>query len=114
MNTEQFAEWWRRTGEQELRQILFWRWDPLGVADCFPDTADEYDGYAPQLVKLLRADATEAEIAAHLAEVEHETMGLSWPRPEALADLAAFLKGWYESSVASRGSSGDSPDAAMP
>jgi hypothetical protein len=106
VNTEQFAEWWRQTGHHELKQILFWRWDPIGVADDFPETADEYDSYAPQLVELLHADATEAEIAAHLAEIEHETIGLSRRRPNALAELASFLKGWFEASVASWEKSG--------
>jgi hypothetical protein len=38
LTTNEFARWWRETGEHELRQELLWSWDPLGVADPFPNT----------------------------------------------------------------------------
>jgi hypothetical protein len=58
LTTEEFARWWKETGEHELRQILLWRRDPIGVADFFPNTAEEYDGYAPQIVQSLRNGAS--------------------------------------------------------
>jgi hypothetical protein len=50
-------------------KLLLWRWDPIGVADYFPDTADEYDGYAPQVVHVLRAGGDADAITAHLVEL---------------------------------------------
>ena len=55
---EEFALWWSETGERELRQLLFWKWDPIGVNPFFPRTADEYDGYATQVVTALRTGAS--------------------------------------------------------
>lgn len=49
------ARWWDETGDYELRQILHWRWDPIGVANVFPYAADEYGNYAPTIVDALRA-----------------------------------------------------------
>ncbi len=43
LSTEDFARWWKETGEHELRQILFWKWDPIGAFDSSPNTTDEYD-----------------------------------------------------------------------
>lgn len=74
---QQFAHWWTETGEHELRQVLYWRRDPLGVSDAFPNTADEYDRYAPQIVSALRAGAAEDDIAKILRTIEREQMGLS-------------------------------------
>lgn len=41
LTTDEFARWWHETGEHELRQLLLWRWDPIGVADYFPNTVGE-------------------------------------------------------------------------
>jgi len=57
LDADEFARWWKETGEHELRQILFWKWDPIGVSDIFPNTADDYDGYAPPIVSALRKGA---------------------------------------------------------
>src|SRR3954469_17567813 len=96
LTAEQFAAWWRATGEHELRQVLLWRWDPLGVAEHFPNTADEYDGYAPQVVQALRKGASETELAEMLAGFEREAMGLSAPAATRLRPLAASLRLWFE------------------
>jgi hypothetical protein len=98
LTRDQFARWWREAGERELRQLLFWRWDPIGVADSFPFTADEYDGYAPGVVALLRAGASEEDVADHLAFVERETIGVLDDETRC-AEVAALLTGWYANSV---------------
>jgi hypothetical protein len=98
LTTEEFARWWHETGEHELRQLLLWRWDPIGVADYFPNTADEYDGYAPQLVQALRKGADGEAVAAHLREVERESMGGPFTSPTRLEDLGTLVRYWYENS----------------
>jgi hypothetical protein len=82
LTREQFARWWRETGELELRQILFWRWDPPGV------------------VALLRAGASEDDLADHLGFVERETMLLSSDDPDRRAEVAQLLASWFGNSVA--------------
>jgi hypothetical protein len=101
----QFAVWWRQTGERELRQLLYWRWDPLNVSTEFPYTWGEYDGYAPQIVSALRRGATRDEIAAALREFETKPMGLGEPAAERqagyadqLAAMADRIAVWFENS----------------
>jgi hypothetical protein len=101
LTTEQFARWWNETGEHELRQILYWRWDPIGVSDNFPNTADEYDGYAPQVVQALRKGGSPEEFARALSGFEHDAMGLGGIPLERLEALSSLLVEWYENSQAS-------------
>jgi len=98
LTRDQFARWWREAGERELRQMLYWRWDPIGVADQFPVAADEYDDYGPGVVALLRAGASEEDVADHLAFVERETIGVL-QQPERCAAVAALLASWFANSV---------------
>ncbi len=99
LTADEFARWWKETGEHELRQILFWRWDPVGVAHYFPNTADEYDDYAPQLVQLLRRGGTAEDVAGYLLRIEREQMGLS--QIGEVEDVAALIESWF----------GNSPDS---
>jgi hypothetical protein len=98
LEREDFARWWRETGEYELRQVLYWKWDPLGMNDAFPNTADEYDGYAPEVVSLLTRDASPAEIVGLLATIERERMGLERQRTDQLQALVSELSVWFEHS----------------
>ncbi|HEX2703323.1 MAG TPA: hypothetical protein VHM72_07825 [Solirubrobacteraceae bacterium] len=98
LSTQEFAEWWRKTGERELRQVLYWRWDPIGVSREFPYATDEYDGYAPQIVSALRARATQDEIADALRSIEKDQMGLATASAEHLGAVAAYVVEWYENS----------------
>ena len=109
LTREQFARWWRETGERELRQILFWRWDPIGVSYLFPTAADEYDSYGPATVALIRAGASEDDIADHLGFVERETMGLSRDDPDHRLEVAQLLMRWFETSVNAWEHSGPEP-----
>jgi hypothetical protein len=92
LTTEECARWWRETGEHELRQLLLWRWDPIGVAGYFPHTAD-----APQIVQVLRTDADADAIAAHLRDVERQSMDGPLTSPEGLNYLGSLIREWYES-----------------
>jgi hypothetical protein len=100
LTREEFARWWRDTGEDELRQILYWRWDPIGVSDSFPVAVDEYDNYGPGVVALLRGGASEEDMADHLGFVARETIGMPNDDPEARAEAAALLATWFSNSVA--------------
>jgi hypothetical protein len=58
-----------------IHAVLIKEWDPIGVADE-PMAQDEYDSYIPVVLRLLREGADDAEIAAHLAKIETQEMGL--------------------------------------
>jgi hypothetical protein len=59
-----------------VREILFREWDPIGVKG-YEACRDEYDSYAPTLVRHLREGADEHRIAAHLTRLARDAMGLS-------------------------------------
>jgi hypothetical protein len=96
LSTDEFARWWKETGETELRQLLYWTWDPIGVNESFPYTADEYNQYAPQIVEALRMDPTEDQIVDMLKMVERERMGIGCDPAGLLSSVAARIILWYE------------------
>lgn len=92
MATEsQWATWWRHTGEEELRLILWAAWDPIGVGV----PRDEYETYAPRLASILRNGATPEDIAAALGQWRTESMGLP-PDPDSDLTVALKVRDWYE------------------
>lgn len=86
----EWATWWKRQGEEELRLILWAAWDPIGRVP-----RDEYHAYAPPLASLLRQGATVDEVAAFLARTRTETMGLP-ANPEKDREVASTIRDWYE------------------
>lgn len=62
-----------RVLRDQLRQILYWRWDPIGVSDAFPHTIDECDSYIWPLLRLLSGGADAAAINQHLRLLERDT-----------------------------------------
>lgn len=65
-----------------VRTILLEQWDPIGIRDV-PAARDEYDRYAPGIVRSLRGRTTVAGMAAQLLEIETEQMGLAADRERA-------------------------------
>ncbi len=72
---------WYRTKDQtrqalsEVCQVLWEKWDPIGVNDM-PGAFGEYDDYAPAVCTLLRHGADDTEIADYLHRSEIGRMGL--------------------------------------
>ena len=60
---------------QEIDEILWNDWDPIGVNDIAP--RDEYQSYTPKIFSLKRKGVNEEEIAKELYEIEKETIGLA-------------------------------------
>ena len=87
-DSREFGEWWRATGEHELRQLLFWVWDPIGLKDAFPATASEYDRYALEIATALASGMSTEVLAALLATIEYTRMGVSSGRANAFASPA--------------------------
>jgi len=101
LTTVQYAHWSKDTGLRELGQILYWRWDPLGVSDDFPATEDEYDSYAQMLLGRLRQGLSEDAVADYLLAVEKESMGQRLSSNAHLQYVAELVLGWYEESMLS-------------
>lgn len=88
----------RRQTRVLLRAVntVLWRdWDPIGCG--VPE--DEYESYAPEVVRLLTEGALAGEIAAYLRETAAGMMSTSVPERQ-LADVVAKL-------MALRGSEGE-------
>jgi hypothetical protein len=78
-----------RRVEAQLR-----RWDPIGVMVGEGSPIDEYDSYAPHIVSLLAAGATESELAAHLEHIQTVTMRLPADAPRDMK-CAREILGWW-------------------
>ncbi len=83
----------RNFDKNELRkrvdEVLFYVWDPIGVAEE-PFARAEYEEYVPRVLELLNANDT-AGIANYLAETELTTMGLSRADTEKCQRVAELL-----------------------
>ena len=68
---------------EAVKDILFSMWDPIGVNDN-PSCSDEYDAYAPTIVRLLLEGADEHKIMGHLRQSE---INLGLPQADEPHDL---------------------------
>jgi hypothetical protein len=100
LSAEQLATW-VLTGFAELRQLLYWQWDPIGVNDAFPRTANEYDSYVHTLLGRLHHGDRRGEIARFLRDGEVGLLGERRSDPATLDQFAERLIEWYENSLAS-------------
>ena len=100
MDAQEYERWWRERGDRELRELLLREWDPIGISDLAESPLDEYEHYAGQLARRLRAGASEEEIAAVL-EGFRSDMGLE-PSDELPLGVARSIRDWYRSSTEPR------------
>jgi hypothetical protein len=61
---------------RRVDEVLFYVWDPIGVADE-PYARAEYESYVPEIRELLERNDDIGPISSHLAEIATESMGLS-------------------------------------
>ncbi len=61
---------------QELRRLLLYEWDPIGISDI-PEANDEYDSYVGNIFVLINNGATDVQVATHLQKIEVDMMGLN-------------------------------------
>ena len=101
MDVQEHERWWRERGAAELRDLLYREWDPIGVKDLADDSADEYEAYAGQIGRRLRAGADEAELA-ELLQGFRVDMGLEPGEPP--VDVARRIREWYSQSRRASGS----------
>jgi hypothetical protein len=98
MNQAEHERWWRECGSRELRELLFFEWDPIGLSRLADSPLDEYDHYAGTIVRRLRAGSSLDELAAVLDDFRRD-MGLD-AADEPPADAAAKIADWYRRSTA--------------
>jgi hypothetical protein len=100
MDAQAYERWWRERGDRELRELLLREWDPIGIARIADAQDDEYEHYAGQLARRLRAGATEEELAAVLEGFRID-MGLE-PSEALPLGVAQKIRDWYRRSTAPR------------
>ena len=61
----------------KVKQILWEKWDPIGVNDGDNEWDDEYDSYAPHISRLALEGKDEERIALSLSSAEKDSMGMS-------------------------------------
>lgn len=100
MDLSEHERWWRERGALELRELLYREWDPIGVKDLAEGSHDEYEAYAGQIVRRLRAGASDEDLAVLLESFRRE-MGLEPADPP--LETGRRINGWYRASVARPG-----------
>lgn len=63
-----------------VREAVHKKWDPIGVC-AYSEEMGEYDGYLPNLCKLLKDGGSEEQIFNFLWTAETDSMGLSGDEP---------------------------------
>lgn len=76
-------------------EVLHYLWDPIGVAGM-ADARDEYQGYLPEVFRLLVQGSDEQAIAEYLGTIATGRMGLP-SRPERDLEAARTAIGWRQS-----------------
>jgi hypothetical protein len=72
------------------------KWDPIGVFEIADDwPKDEYDGYAPAIVRLLDQGANAVFVADFLNQLVHNNMGLK-PDPNRSKEIAQELVEYWK------------------
>lgn len=95
------VRWWADTGARELGELLYWRWDPIGVAAEFPASIGEYDAYVPPVRAALDRSAPDGAVdavAVCLATIEADAMGLDPVDDARVRETARTIVAWRERS----------------
>jgi hypothetical protein len=95
VDANEHERWWRERGAHELRDLLYEEWDPIGLKDLAEDSRDEYEAYAGQIVRRLRAGADAEDVAALLVEFRRE-MGIDPGEPP--VGMGRRICDWYRGS----------------
>lgn len=75
---------------KKIDDILWFDWDPIGINDLAK--RDEYQGYVPEILELVKAKAERQEIANRLHKLEMGNMGMSGTIENCLTIADKILK----------------------
>lgn len=78
---------------KRIDEVVHYKWDPIGVSGT-PEARDEYDGYVPQIVSLVKA-GDEAKLLEYLNSVARDRMGIM-PSEASNAQVARTMMDWRE------------------
>lgn len=93
------SEYLRRSDAQDYLKVLevLRKWDPIGVIDGPNGPQDEYDTYAPDLIRMLDARKSREEIVRHLGVIASDHMGLeNYDREHTAACVRELIDFWRE------------------
>lgn len=77
---------------RRVDEVLHYVWDPIGVA-TIPEARDEYQGYLPDVFRMLQDGMGESSVATYLDSVATERMGLD-ANSEHSKRVAHLLLSW--------------------
>lgn len=77
---------------QRVDEVLYYHWDPLGVARE-PVSRQEYAAFVPEVFAALLDDADEHRVMELLLLLESEFLGIG-PRPSQARRVAEMLVDW--------------------
>ena len=89
------AEWrvfWRKRGHAELSALLRHEWNPIG-GDV---PLNEYESYTTRIASLLASRASANAVAAELARIRHNQLGLP-ADPSGDEQAATAIAEWFDS-----------------
>jgi len=95
-------KWRKKQIMEDLKHVqeVLKKWDPIGVYEDVIDGVeppdDEYDFYAPAILKLLRKSCDAKKLADRLSKIQSNYMGLK-PCTERDFKIAAELVSWWKS-----------------
>lgn len=78
---------------QMVRIVLHRAWDPIGIRGI-EGADDEYDMYAPDVLAMLKSNATSEMIGDYLDSVARDRMGLT-PNPDWGKNIGEMLRQLY-------------------
>ena len=105
-DARKWVRWWRIEGSREMRQILWEKWDPLGLYELVRDPEeewpeDEYDSYAHVLASKLKRGNERSDIVSYLTTSLTDKDAPITPAWVARCETAAdALIDWYARSNA--------------
>lgn len=74
------------------------KWDPIGVFEMDADwPEDEYDGYAPEIIRLLDAGGDTDRVAQELGAIAHQRMCITTGKARDIGiakELVEFWRTW--------------------
>lgn len=79
---------------RRIDEVMHFIWDPIGVAGI-PEARNEYNGYVPQVFRMLKEGADEERIAAHLMGLVTSRMGMDGDAARA-REVASVLVNWRD------------------
>jgi hypothetical protein len=105
-DAREWVRWLRIEGLREMRQILWEKWDPLGLYEPVRDAEeewpeDEYDAYADVLASKLKRGNERSDIVSYLTTSLTDKDAVITPAWVARCETAAdTLIDWYARSNA--------------